>query len=298
MRKDLHDLVAFLAVAREGSFTRAAAKLDTTQSALSHTIRKLEGRLGVRLLARTTRSVSTTEAGQRLVTSIGPMFDDIEAELTGLSSFREKPAGAIRISTSVHAVEAVLEPMLATFLPRYPDIQVEVSANNELVDIVAERYDFGIRLGEQVGNGMIAVRVGPDFRMVVVAAPSYFKRRFRPTVPQDLTGHNCINIRLPTYGTLFPWEFEKEGREIKVRVEGQLTLNSTAHILRAARDGLGLAWVPEDMARSYIEAGELITVLEDWCAPFPGYHLYYPNRRHMSSALTLFVDALRYRGLA
>jgi DNA-binding transcriptional LysR family regulator len=298
MRKDLHDLVAFLAVAREGSFTRAAAKLDTTQSALSHTIRKLEARLGVRLLARTTRSVSTTEAGQRLVTSIGPMFDDIEAELSGLSSFREKPAGAIRISTSVHAVEAVLQPMLATFLPRYPDIDVEVSANNELVDIVADRYDFGIRLGEQVGNGMIAVRVGPDFRMVVVAAPAYFEQHGKPPLPPDLTAHNCINIRLPTYGTLFPWEFEKDGREIKVRAEGQLTFNNTAHILRAARDGLGVAWVPEDMAMPYIATGELVTALEDWCAPFPGYHLYYPNRRHMSSALTLFVDALRYRGLA
>jgi DNA-binding transcriptional LysR family regulator len=295
MRKDLHDLVAFLAVAREGSFTRAAARLDTTQSALSHTIRKLEARLGVRLLARTTRSVSTTEAGERLLNSIGPLFDDIEAELTGLSSFRERPAGTIRISTSVHAAESVVLPVLETFLPAYPDIQVEVSANNELVDIVADRYDFGIRLGEQVDNGMIAVRVGPDFRMRVVATPAYFETHAKPSVPHDLTSHNCINIRLPTYGSLFPWEFAKDGRDVKVRVEGQLTLNSTNHILRAALDGLGLAWVPDDMARQHIDAGELVAVLDDWCEPFPGYHLYYPSRRHMSSALTHFVDALRYR---
>ncbi|MET0935373.1 MAG: LysR family transcriptional regulator [Luteibacter sp.] len=295
MRKDLHDLVAFLAVAREGSFTRAAARLDTTQSALSHTIRKLEGRLGVRLLARTTRSVSTTEAGERLLNTIGPLFDDIETELTGLSSFRERPAGTIRVSASVHATESVLQPILASFLPAYPDIQVEVSANNELVDIVADRYDFGIRLGEQVGNGMIAVRVGPDFRMCVVATPGYFEARPRPLLPHDLTGHNCINIRLPTYGALFPWEFEKGGREVKVRVEGQLTLNSTNHILQAALDGIGLAWVPYDMARPHIDAGRLVAVLDDWCDPFSGYHLYYPSRRHMSSAHTLFIDALRYR---
>lgn len=296
MRKDLHDLVAFLAVAREGSFTRAAARLDTTQSALSHTIRKLEARLGVRLLARTTRSVSTTEAGERLLNSIGPLFDDIETELTGLSSFRERPAGIIRVSASVHATESVLQPMLATFLPAYPDIQVEVSANNELVDIVADRYDFGVRLGEQVGNGMIAVRIAPDFRMRVVAAPSYFAAHPVPVSPHDLTAHNCINIRLPTYGSLFPWEFSKDGREVKVRVDGQLTLNSTNHILQSALDGLGMAWIPEDMVLPHIEAGRLQPVLDDWCEPFPGYHLYYPSRRHMSSALTHFVDALRYRG--
>jgi DNA-binding transcriptional LysR family regulator len=296
MRKDLHDLVAFLAVAREHSFTRAAAKLDTTQSALSHTVRKLEQRLGVRLLARTTRSVSTTEAGERLLLSIGPMFDDIEAELADLSSFREKPAGSIRVSASVHAVDMVLQPALARLLPEYPDIKVEISADNELVDIVAGRYDFGIRLGEQVGNGMIATRIGPDFRMVVVATPSYFREHGRPVVPQDLEGHNCINIRLPTYGALFAWEFEKEGREMKVRVDGQLTFNSTEHIRAAALNGLGVAWLPENLAREHLDSGAFEQVLEDWCESFPGYHLYYPNRRHMSSAQSLFVEALRYRG--
>lgn len=296
MRKDLHDLVAFLAVAREHSFTRAAAKLDTTQSALSHTVRKLEQRLGVRLLARTTRSVSTTEAGERLLLSIGPMFDDIEAELADLSSFREKPAGSIRVSASVHAVDMVLQPALARLLPEYPDIKVEISADNELVDIVAGRYDFGIRLGEQVGNGMIATRIGPDFRMVVVATPGYFRERGRPVVPQDLEGHNCINIRLPTYGALFAWEFEKEGREMKVRVDGQLTFNSTEHIRAAALNGLGVAWLPENLAREHLDSGAFELVLEDWCESFPGYHLYYPNRRHMSSAQSLFVEALRYRG--
>lgn len=296
MRKDLHDLVAFLAVAREHSFTRAAAKLDTTQSALSHTVRKLEQRLGVRLLARTTRSVSTTEAGERLLLSIGPMFDDIEAELADLSSFREKPAGSIRVSASVHAVDMVLQPALARLLPEYPDIKVEISADNELVDIVAGRYDFGIRLGEQVGNGMIATRIGPDFRMVVVATPGYFREHGRPVVPQDLEGHNCINIRLPTYGALFAWEFEKEGREMKVRVDGQLTFNSTEHIRAAALNGLGVAWLPENLAREHLDSGAFELVLEDWCESFPGYHLYYPNRRHMSSAQSLFVEALRYRG--
>lgn len=296
MRKDLHDLVAFLAVAREHSFTRAAAKLDTTQSALSHTVRKLEQRLGVRLLARTTRSVSTTEAGERLLLSIGPMFDDIEAELADLSSFREKPAGSIRVSASVHAVDMVLQPALARLLPEYPDIKVEISADNELVDIVAGRYDFGIRLGEQVGNGMIATRIGPDFRMVVVATPGYFRERGRPVVPQDLEGHNCINIRLPTYGALFAWEFEKEGREMKVRVDGQLTFNCTEHIRAAALNGLGVAWLPENLAREHLDSGAFELVLEDWCESFPGYHLYYPNRRHMSSAQSLFVEALRYRG--
>jgi DNA-binding transcriptional LysR family regulator len=296
MRNDFHELSAFLAVARECSFTRAAKKLGTTQSALSHTVRKLESRVGVRLLTRTTRSVSPTEAGERLLGSIGPMFDDIEAEVAGLSSFREKPAGMIRITVSQHAAATVIQPMLARFLPAYPDIKIDVSVENQLVDIVAERYDFGVRIGEQVASGMIATRIGPDFRMVVVGSPSYFTNRTPPATPQDLTSHNCINARLPTFGALYPWEFEKDGREIKVRVDGQLILNSSNRIVDSAVAGLGLAWVPEDLAKPYLEDGRLIAVLDEWCVPFPGYHLYYPNRRHTSSASTLFIEALRYRG--
>ncbi|WP_250627049.1 LysR family transcriptional regulator [Pinirhizobacter soli] len=296
MRKDFHELSAFLAVARECSFTRAAKKLGTTQSALSHSVRKLESRLGVRLLTRTTRSVSPTEAGERLLDNIGPMFDDIEAEVAALSSFREKPAGMIRITVSQHASATVIQPMLARFLPNYPDIKIEVSIDNQLVDIVADRFDFGVRIGEQVASGMIAMRIGPDFRMIVVGSPSYFKDRKPPLTPQDLVSHNCINVRLPSYGALYPWEFEKDGREIKVRVEGQLIMNSGPRILDSAIAGLGLAWVPEDLAKPYLDDGRLIAVLDEWCVPFPGYHLYYPNRRHTSSAFTLFIEALRYRG--
>lgn len=296
MRKDFHELSAFLAVARECSFTRAAKKLGTTQSALSHSVRKLENRLGVRLLTRTTRSVSPTEAGERLLGNIGPMFDDIEAEVAALSSFREKPAGMIRITVSQHAAATIIQPMLARFLPNYPDIKVEVSVDNQLVDIVADRFDFGVRIGEQVASGMIATRIGPDFRMIVVGAPSYFKNRTPPVTPQDLTSHNCINIRLPSYGALYPWEFEKDGREIKVRVDGQLILNNSPRIVDSAVAGLGLAWIPENIATPYLDDGRLIAVLDEWCVPFPGYHLYYPNRRHTSSAFTLFIEALRYRG--
>ncbi len=290
-RQNVNDLVAFLAVARERSFTRAAAKLGVSQSALSHTIRGLEERLGMRLLTRTTRSVAPTEAGERLVRTVGPRFEEIDAELSALTELREKPAGNIRITTGEHAAQAVLWPALARLLPHYPDI-----IDYGLTDIVAERYDAGVRLGEQVAKDMIAVRIGPDFRMVVVGAPSYFARRPKPKKPQDLTAHDCINIRLPTYGGIYAWEFEKRGRELKVRADGQLVFNNLALRLNAALAGLGLAYLPEDQVQSYVSEGRLIRVLDDWCAPFPGYHLYYPSRRQPAPAFAVLVDALRYRG--
>jgi DNA-binding transcriptional LysR family regulator len=296
MRKDLYDLMAFLAVARERSFTRAAAKLGLSQSALSHTIRKLESRLGVRLLTRTTRSVSPTEAGERLLLSVGPRLEEVEAELDALSALREKPAGTLRITTAEHAADSILRPALEKLLPTYPDIKVEVAIDYGLIDIVAQRYDAGIRLGEQVAKDMIAVRIGPDMRMAVVGSPAYFRKYPEPKKPQDLTAHNCINLRLPTYGSLYAWEFERQGRELKVRVDGQLVLGNISQIEKAALAGLGLAWVPEDVARPHIAKGKLKRVLEPWCQPFPGYHLYYPNRRQYSPALNVLVEALRYRG--
>lgn len=294
-REELADLNAFAAVAEERSFTRAAAQLGTSQSALSFTLRRLEERLGVRLLTRTTRSVSATEAGERLLRTLRPALEQIGAELAALSELREKPAGNIRITAGEHSAEAVLWPTLATFVPEYPDIKVEVIVDYGLTDIVAERYDAGVRLGEQVAKDMIAVRIGPDFRMVVVGAPSYFERKPRPKTPQDLTAHDCINLRLPTYGGLFPWEFEKRGRELKVRVEGPLVFNNLALRLHAALAGLGLAYVPEDRVLPYLADGRLVRVLDDWCAPFSGYHLYYPSRRQPTPAFALLVEALRYR---
>jgi DNA-binding transcriptional LysR family regulator len=295
-REELADLSAFVVVAEERSFTRAAAKLGTSQSALSFTVRRLEERLGVRLLSRTTRSVSPTEAGERLLRTLGPALDTIGGELAALSELREKPAGTIRITAGEHAAQAVLWPALATLLPQYPDIKVELIVDYGLTDIVAERYDAGVRLGEQVARDMIAVRIGPDFRWAVVGAPSYFAKRTRPKRPQDLTAHDCINLRLPTYGGLFAWEFEKRGRELKVRVEGQLVFSNLALRLNAALAGLGLAYLPEDQVQTHLAAGRLIRVLDDWCAPFSGYHLYYPSRRQSTPAFALLVDALRFRG--
>jgi DNA-binding transcriptional LysR family regulator len=295
-RPDLNDIIAFLAVARERSFTRAAAKLGISQSALSQTIRGLEERLGLRLLTRTTRSVAPTEAGERLLRTVGPRLDEIDAELVGLSELREKPAGTIRITTGEHAAETILWPALSTLLPRYPDVKVELIVDYGLTDIVAERYDAGVRLGEQVAKDMIAVRVGPDFRMVVVGAPSYFAKRPMPKKPQDLTDHDCINLRLPTYGGLFAWEFEKRGRELRVRVEGQLVFNSIALRVNAALAGFGLAYLPEDQVQTHLASGRLIRVLEDWCPSFAGYHLYYASRRQPTPAFGLLVDSLRYRG--
>ena len=295
-RENINDLIAFLAVARERSFTKAAAKLGVSQSALSHTIRGLEERLALRLLTRTTRSVAPTDAGERLLHRVGPRFDEIDAELAALSELREKPAGTIRITTGEHAAEAILWPALKRLLPRYPDIKVELMTDYGLTNIVAERYDAGVRLGEQVAKDMIAVRIGPDFCMAVVGAPSYFERHPKPKKPQDLTAHHCINIRLPTYGGIYAWEFEKRGRELKVRVEGQLVFNNIALRMNAVLDGLGLAYLPEDRVKAHVADGRLIRVLDDWCAPFPGYHLYYPSRRQHAPAFAVLVDALRYRG--
>jgi len=295
-RENLNDILALLAVARDRSFTRAAAKLGVSQSALSHTIRELEARLGLRLLARTTRSVAPTEAGERLLRALGPRFDEIEAELAELSGLRDKPAGTIRITSGEHAAEAILWPALAKLLPRYPDIKVELNIDYGLTDIVAERYDAGVRLGEQVAKDMIAVRIGPDFRMAVVGAPSYFARRPKPKNPQDLTAHDCINIRLPTYGSIYAWEFEKRRRALKVRVEGQLVFNNIALRVNAALAGLGLAYLSEDQVQEHVAEGRLVRVLGDWCPPFSGYHLYYPSRRQAAPAFALLVEALRYRG--
>jgi len=291
-RENINDLLAFLAVARERSFTRAAGKIGVSQSALSHTIRGLEERLGLRLLMRTTRSVAPTEAGERLLRSVGPRFDEIDAELAALSELREKPAGAIRITAAEHPAETILWPALAKLLPEYPDIKIEIVVDNGLTNIVAERFDAGVRLGEQLAKDMIAVRIGPDTRMAVVGAPSYFARRPRPRTPQDLAGHNCINLRLPTLGGLYAWEFEK----LKVHVEGQFVFNNIALRLNAALAGLGLAYLPEDQVQRRLAHGELVQVLEDWCPPFSGYHLYYPSRRQPTPAFALLVEALRYRG--
>ena len=295
-RETVGDLLAFLAVARERSFTKAAAKLGVSQSALSHTLRALESRLGVRLLTRTTRSVSPTDAGERLLQTVAPRLEEIEAELEALGELREKPAGTIRISAGEHAVNSVLWPALVKFLPQYPDIKVEISTEHALIDIVAQRYDAGVRSGEQVAKDMIAVRIGPDMRMAVVGAPSYFAKRSPPKKPQDLTDHNCINLRLATHGGLYAWEFEKGNRELKVRVDGQLVFNGSTQMLDAALAGLGLAYVPQDLAQPHLDEGVLIRVLEDWCPPYSGYHLYYPSRRQSSPAFALLVEALRYRG--
>jgi DNA-binding transcriptional LysR family regulator len=294
-RENFNDLLAFLAVAKARSFTKAAALLGVSQSALSHTVRGLEERLGLRLLTRTTRSVAPTEAGERLLRAAGPRIEEIEAELAALAALRDKPAGTIRITAHDHAVRAVLWPALEKLLPNYPEIRVEIVIDYGLTDIVAERFDAGVRTGEMVAKDMVAVRIGPDMRSAVVGAPAYFARRARPKTPQDLTTHACINLRLPTHGGLYAWEFEKAGREIRARVEGQLVFNGTAPMLAAALAGFGLAYVPEDLAQPHLAKGRLKRVLEDWCPPYPGYHLYYPSRRQSSAAFALLVDALRYR---
>ena len=294
-RENFNDLLAFIAVARERSFTRAAAQLGVSQSALSHSMRALEERMGLRLLTRTTRNVSPTDAGERLLRAVGSRFEEIDAELAELTALREKPAGTIRITTVDYAADTILWPRLAKFLPSYPDINVEIIIDYGLTDIVAQRYDAGVRLGEQVAKDMIAARVGPDMRMAVVGSPSYFAKRARPRTPHDLIGHSCINLRLPTHGGLYAWEFEKGGREVKVRVEGQLVFNMTHPMLDAALAGFGLAYVPEEIAAPHLAKGRLERVLESWCPRFSGYHLYYPSRRQSSPAFALLVEALRYR---
>ena len=295
-RGNIHDLHVFLVVARERSFTRAAAQLGVSQSALSHTIRALEERLGLRLLTRTTRSVSPTEAGERLLRTIGPHFEEIAAELAALNDLRDNPSGTIRISAGAHAADTVLWPALEKLLPHYPDIHVEIDVSDRLIDIVAEKYDAGIRLGEHLAKDMVGVRIGPELRMAVVGSPAYFEKHPLPQRPEDLTAHDCINFRLPTYGGLYIWEFEKDGRPLNVRVDGQLVFNTFSLRLNAALAGLGLAYLMEDQVRAHIKTGRLIHVLEDWSPPFSGYHLYYPSRRQPTPAFSLLLEALRYRG--
>jgi DNA-binding transcriptional LysR family regulator len=294
-REELGDLAAFLAVAQEQSFTRAAAKLGTSQSALSHTVRRLEERLQVRLLTRTTRSVSTTEAGKRLLDTVGPAIDSIEQQLENLSEFRDRPSGTIRITTPDHAAQTVLWPVVDRYLRQYPDVHIEIDADTSLTDIVSERFDAGVRLGEQVAKDMIAVRIGPQLRMAVIAAPSYFAAHGKPKTPHDLTSHKCINLRMRTSGGLYVWEFEKGGQQLNVRVEGQITFNGAAPILQAVQAGHGIAYVMEDRAKPLLDSGAAVRVLESWCPSFDGYHLYYPSRRQPTPAFSLLVEMLRFR---
>ncbi len=294
-RISLDDVSALIAVAREQSFTKAAAKMGVSQSALSQTIKEFETRLGIRLLTRTTRSVSPTEAGERVLQKIAPRLDEVEAELAALGELREKPAGTIRITATEYAIESILMPKLAKLIRTYPDIKVEMIVDYGLTDIVSERFDAGVRSGEQVAKDMIAVRIGPDLRMAVVGAPAYFTGRPEIKKPQDLVAHNCINLKLPTHGNVYAWEFERGKRELRVRVDGQLTFNATTELLNAALAGLGLAYLPEGMAQPHIKKGRLTRVLTDWCQPYSGYHLFYPSRRDSSAAFNLLVDALRHR---
>ncbi|MBB4509983.1 LysR substrate-binding domain-containing protein [Rhizobium leguminosarum] len=293
-RQNINDLIVFLVVARERSFTKAAAKFGVSQSALSHTLRQLEQRLGVRLLTRTTRSVSPTEAGERMLQSIGPLFDEIGSALDGLNILRDQPAGTVRLTAGDYQIQCYIWPKLRTFLQQYPDIRLELDVNYGLQDIVSEGYDAGVRFGEQIAKDMISVRIGPDVRFAVVAAESYFASRDIPTHPKDLMQHRCINLRLPTYGGLYAWEFEENGREIKVRVDGQLVFNTIYNVLEAALDGFGFAYVPEDIAKLHLGTGRLHRFLEDFSPYWEGFHLYYPSRRQSSPAFSLLVNALRY----
>ncbi len=296
LKENINDLIAFSMVAQEKSFTRAAAKLGVSQSALSHAIRGLEERLGIRLLTRTTRSVASTDAGEQLFNRIVPLLKGIEDELTVLTEMKDKPAGTVRITAAEHAVQTVLWPTLERFLPDYPDINVEITVDYGLKDIVSERYDAGIRLGEQVAKDMVAVRIGPDMRMAVVATPEFMAGKVPPAVPQDLQRFNCINLRLPTLGGIYAWEFEKAGHPLKVRVEGQLVLNSNSQIMNALMAGLGMAFIPEDTVQEELKSGKLVRFLDDWCETFIGYYLYYPSRKQHTSAFALLVETLRYRG--
>jgi DNA-binding transcriptional LysR family regulator len=295
MQENLNDLAAFVTLAREGSFTRAAAQLGVSQSALSQTVKGLEERLGLRLFTRTTRSVAPTNAGERLLATIGPRLEGIEADLAALSELREKPAGNIRITASEHAADSILLPKLTKLLPGYPDVKVEINTDYRMVDIVEQRFDAGVRLGEHIAKDMIAVRIGPDVRMAVVGSPAYFAARPVPKKPQDLTDHNCINVRLPTHGGLLPWDFQKGAHQLNVRVDGQVALNGFPQIINATLAGMGLAFTLEEVVQEHIAHGRLVRVLRDWCGVFPGYYLYYPSRRQPSPAFSMIVDALRYR---
>jgi DNA-binding transcriptional LysR family regulator len=294
-KENLNDLQAFVTVARERSFTRAAAQLGLSRSALSHAMLALEARLGVRLLTRTTRSVSTTEAGVRLLDAVAPRLDEIELELGSLSAMRDKPAGTVRITAHDHAISTVLWPRLLPLLKDYPEVQVEFSVDYAFTDIAAHRFDAGVRVGNRVDKDMIAVRIAPDLRMAVAGAPGYLAGKPLPLTPQDLTEHRCINLRLPTHGGLYAWDFEKDGQALNVRVGGQATFNNTFLMLRAALDGMGLAFVPLDIMQPHIDEGRLVPVLQNWWPTFPGYHLYYANRRQISPALALVIEALRWR---
>lgn len=290
-----NDLLAFVHVAREGSFTQAAGRLGVSTSAVSHAVKGLETRLGMRLLTRTTRRISMTDVGERLYANVAPRFEEIDAEVAAVAEMGDKPSGTLRITSAEHAVDNVLWPKLAQVLNDYPDIHIEITVDYALSDIVSQRFDAGVRLGDQVARDMIAVRISPDLRMAVVGSPDYFVRHSKPKTPHDLSKHNCINLRLPTLGGVLPWDFDKHGKEIKFRVSGQLVFNSTTAIVRATLAGYGLAFVPEDMVLEHIAAGRLLRVLGDWCQPYPGYYLYYPSRLHPSSVMSVVVDALRHR---
>ncbi len=295
-RDELGDLAAFLAVLEAGNFTLAAARTGTSQSALSHTVQRLEARLGLRLLNRTTRRVGPTEAGTALAATLRPCFDEIEAQIARLGALRDQPAGLVRITASALAAETILWPVISRLLPDYPDVKVEVNVENRFTDIVAERFDAGVRLGESLEQDMVAVRISPDFRMALVAAPAYVARHGMPASPQELVNHSCINLRLPTRGNLYAWEFERDGKALNVRVEGRLTFNTPELCARAACDGLGLAYLPEPAVAQDIASGRVVTGLAEWCPSFAGFHLYYPSRRHLSPALALLVNELRWRG--
>jgi DNA-binding transcriptional LysR family regulator len=296
MTENFNALATFATVARERSFTRAAAKLGISQSALSQQVQNLEERLGVRLLTRTTRSVAPTEAGERLLTTISPKFDEIAVAVADLRALRDRPAGTIRLTAGEHPAVSILQPALARFLLDFPDIKVELIVDYGLADIVAQGFDAGVRLGEQLEKDMVAVRIGPEMRMAVVASPAYFARHPTPQTAEDLTSHNCINSRLPTYGTIFQWGLEKDGHQVKLRSDGQLVLNTLGLRIAAALDGMGIAYLPEDQILTHVAAGRLVRVLDDWCQPFPGYHLYYPSRKLPSAAFSLLLERLRYRG--
>lgn len=293
VKQDFNDLLWFLAVAEERSFTRAAAKLGVTQSTLSHTIKRLETRMGIRLLTRTTRSVAPTEAGERLRQSLAPRVAEIEAEIGALMAFRDKPAGSIRLTLSDHALDSVVWPKLRPLLAKYPDIKLEFSIDNGLRNIVEDSFDAGIRLGESIEKDMIAVRIGPDWRLVAVASPGYLANNPMPKHPNDLVSHNCINMRQARAGGLYAWEFEKDGQELRVRVDGQLTFNSSYAMVDAAVNDYGIAYLPEDLVESHVAGGRLILLLADWSPPFPGYYIYYPSRRQNLPAFKVVVEALR-----
>jgi DNA-binding transcriptional LysR family regulator len=295
-RDNINDILVFIAVARERSFTRAAAKLGMSQSALSHIVRGLEERLGVRLLTRTTRSVSPTEAGERLLQNVGPRLEEIDAEITAITDLGDKPAGTVRITAIDHVIDTVLWPRIAPLLPQYPELHIEISSDYRLVDIAAERFDIGVRHGDQVEKDMIAVRLTADVPMRIVGAPAYFARRPAPASLQDLMTHNCINLRLASSGGLYAWELLHDGQPIEARVRGQAVFTNVHHMLAAALDGVGVTFLPESLVAPHVQAGRLVSVMEDWCPSFPGLHAYYPSRRHSSRALGLVIDALRYTG--